>query len=641
MDDVFENSFNYPEFFPEVDNYVQPHCQYLNVECLSHYINGISLSIIMLNIRSCCKNFDQFVSTFCNYIKLFTCIILTETWLTQDRDNIFNIQGFHCINLYRNNYGGGIKVYVKDHFQFKVLNQFTVLNNLLEMLTIELLYDNHRFLLTSIYHPPTSFPTKNIEFVDLFTLYLNQLIDLKIPLIIAGDVNINLLNPNNSAYVDMYIRNLLERGMKPLVTLPTKVNIENPVTRFSIIDHIWISEGINSVYSFVMPIDITDHFPVISVFTSALNHEPYVSATKRRRLTRRGKVTFRIFLSNIHVNVAANDLSHAYNEYFNKVFQGYDRSFPIDWCTSKNKHSSSWMTQKLKDCIKKKAKLYRAYLKGQINKVDYTLFKNRLTNVIRRSKALYYSKILLENANNSKVLWSTINSIMNRKERKVLKEIKTGGEVLTGELLANFANRYFVNAASNVTMGLPQVEGFICLATRTRDSCFFRPTNCSEVCKIIMNLKNRGSKLLDIHPSVLKENGDIFSVHFVLLYNSSLELEQFPGTMKVARVNPGYKSGPQDKIDNYRPISALPLFSKVFEKLTLVRMNSFITRYSLLTPSQFGFRKGSSTTHAIIKLLSHIVQAYHQKQYCACFFLDLRKAFDTIDHRLLLQKLEH
>ena len=465
--------------------------------------------------------------------------------------------------------------------------------------------------------------------------------DLKIPLVIAGDINVNLLNPSNYVYVDVYIRNLFELGMKPLVTLPTKVNLENLLTRFSVIDHVWVSNGLESDQTFIIPIDITDHFPVVSFILLPTSFVPKQINSKRRRLTFRGKEMFRMLLSNIHIDTSIMDINMIFGDYSSKVMNGYNKAFPIDNCTIKNKNSFAWVTPDLKECIKKKARLYRAFLKGRISKGDYTSYKNRLTNLIRRSKALYYEKLFLENAANTKVLWSTINSLLNRKNCQVLKEIVVNEVVLKGERMVDYINEYFVNAASTVTRGLPHTNGFVCLAARTRESCFFLPTDIVEVKKVIMGLKNEDSKLLDIHPSVLKENTSIFANHFVDLYNMAIELAGFPNNLKIARVNPGHKSGPTEKIDNYRPISALPLFSKVFEKLTLNRMDSFIRQHNILTNSQFGFHKGCSTTHAIIKLLTHVVQAYHQRLYSACFFLDLRKAFDTINHRILLQKLEH
>ena len=140
MTTVAEAFADFPEYVPDLDDYNVPNCSYLNVEDLSPFICSLALSLLMLNIRSCKKNFDNFIANFYNCIKYFSCIILTETWLTVDRDKTFDIPGYYCCNLYRNQYGGGIKVYLKNCIQSRILSDFTVINNLFEMLTVELIF---------------------------------------------------------------------------------------------------------------------------------------------------------------------------------------------------------------------------------------------------------------------------------------------------------------------------------------------------------------------------------------------------------------------------------------------------------------------------------------------------------------------
>ena len=637
---VYDDFADYPEFVPDLVNYVSPSCLYLSADDLSPFIDSLSLSLLMINIRSCRKNFDNFIANFSHCIYSFSCIVFTETWLSEDRDKVFNIPGFYCCNLYRNHYGGGIKLYLKNDIQSKILSNNTLINNVCEMLTVELLYGDCKFLLLLVYHPPTSCPVKNIEFVDFFTLQINSLLNLRIPLIIAGDMNMNLLNPNNQYYINMYMNKLFECNMRPIITKPTKVNLDNPITRFSILDQVWVSKELVNTQSFIIPSSITDHFPICSiVYDFAINTPP--TTVKKRIFTERGKDTFQILLTNIEVLMNDEDMNIIYENYYDQVFGMYNLAFPLMNKKIKTKPAAPWMTVKLKECIKKKAKLYRLFLKGRVTKANYNQYKNRLTNAIRRTKALYYGKIFHEQANNPRMVWSTINGILNRKVTTVLKELTVNGTHLSGEMLMNYVNNYFVSIASTICAAVPNSPLLVCLAPPVLTSCFLQPASVSEVILVIKRLRNKGSKILDIHPSVIKENVLVFSSHFSMLYNLSLVKCTFPNLLKIARVSPGFKSGKPDVIDNYRPISSLPVFSKIFERLTLNRIESFIERNNILTSCQFGFRRGCSTTQAVVKLLSLVVRAYNQRTYCACFFLDLRKAFDTVNHEFLIRKLEH
>ena len=151
----------------------------------------------------------------------------------------------------------------------------------------------------------------------------------------------------------------------------------------------------------------------------------------------------------------------------------------------------------------------------------------------------------------------------------------------------------------------------------------FFPTSSIEVKCVIKSLKNKGSSLHDISVLTLKKNSDIFSEHISLLYNLSIETQTFPNLLKVASVIPGHKDGPRDNVDNYRPISNLPILAKIFEKLTLKRFSLFANSKGLIHENQYGFQKGKSITQAAVRLTTLITHAYNTKSYAVCFFLDL------------------
>ena len=113
----------------------------------------------------------------------------------------------------------------------------------------------------------------------------------------------------------------------------------------------------------------------------------------------------------------------------------------------------------------------------------------------------------------------------------------------------------------------------------------------------------------------------------------------FPDKMKRAKVVPIHKSGSKMEISNYRPISLLPIFSKILEKLMHSRVYSFLQDQQILLKSQYGFQKNRSTEHAILDIQSKIIDAYENKETPYCIFLDFAKAFDTVNHSILLDKL--
>ena len=148
--------------------------------------------------------------------------------------------------------------------------------------------------------------------------------------------------------------------------------------------------------------------------------------------------------------------------------------------------------------------------------------------------------------------------------------------------------------------------------------------------------------LVQVHVQLLKVLLQVLvRVSLTMLINKSIEYGTYPSKLKLAKVIPIYKSGDESDPSNYRPISLLSIFNRIFEKMMYNRLKSFIEKCNILLYSQYGFREKRSTEHAILDIINEIETNMDKKLYSCGVFIDLQKAFETVNHSILLRKFNH
>ena len=217
-------------------------------------------------------------------------------------------------------------------------------------------------------------------------------------------------------------------------------------------------------------------------------------------------------------------------------------------------------------------------------------------------------------------------------------------EIFDSKTISEKFNDFFVNIGNNVESKIPQSSKTFreYLKNPVASSMFISPVSDDEVLGMLNKLdKTKSSGPNSIPTSLLKNHAKSFSLPLKLAINQSFTEGKFPDLLKIAKVCPVFKKGDTNLRENYRPISLLSNISKLFERAMHTRLYSFFDDFELFYELQYGFRKKYSTDHAILSITEEIRQNIDNGKFTCGVFVDLEKAFDTVNHKILLAKLEH
>lgn len=275
----------------------------------------------------------------------------------------------------------------------------------------------------------------------------------------------------------------------------------------------------------------------------------------------------------------------------------------------------------------------------------YKSYKKIYRKVIKVAKQLFNDNIYLNSVNKSKAAWSIINNNLNiKQDSKMEHEILINENLESNaEIIANHFNQYFIDIPNKLSSNNDNTEVDYHKFTINKNypTIFVEPATENEIFNVIMSLRNSNSSGIDnISSNMLKSVVNFITGPLTYLINWSLNTGIFPEVLKTAKVVPIFKKGNRQCVENYRPISLLSAVSKILEKIVSSRMKHFLDTYNILNTAQHGFREGRSTQTAVLGFLKSLYQNIDKNKKCLGLFMDLSKAFDLVNHTLLLRKLE-
>ena len=575
---------------------------------------------------------------------------ITESWLDSSVEDIeIEIPGYNIHRRDRDRHGGGVCLYIKSNLPFNPRRDQEVEG--LEAAWVEILLPKTRPIAIGVcYRPP-----KQQNFYELLEKSCNSGLGLtENECILMGDFNTDILKNNNKSILGKALANFNQMyGLTQLVNEPTRIS----ATSESILDLLMVSDPDKICQSGVLCVGFSDHnliFCTRKITRIPINNHKSIRVRSMKRYSKESFVQL----------LAEQDWSSVLGNYnieeswsnFKTIFLNILNTLaPLKEVRVKQR-TAPWINGEILELIRHRDK-HLTKFKRTKNHSDYEQFlcyRNIVNHKINEAKSNYFANAVSENQNQPAKLWKTLKNMgCSTKSHKKSSNI---GLVIDNNIcfdkfkVANHFNNFFTTIAQSLVDKLPagsgrygpsHVEQYYRLKGVIKNMFRLNSVHRDMVYRHLINLKDSKSTGLDSLPAkFVKDGATVVADPITHIINLSLGTGLIPVDMKMARVVPLHKKNNKTETGNYRPVSVLGVISKILERVVYNQVYDYLSHNNLLYNLQSGFRPSFSTDTCLTHLTDYIKRECDKGNFTGMVLLDLQKAFDTVDHNILVSKLE-